>query len=106
MIKIEGENGIILNGVLDIIQERCGLKDRKETLKRVIDALKRDSMIYAVCDMIDWIDQELEIKQREEHPTTGDPDEHVHQYNSSGECEICGAIEYGSPLYREIYGGE
>lgn len=35
-----------------------------------------------------------------------EPDAHTCDYSAEGECKICGAIRYGSMLYREIYGGE
>ena len=97
MIKIEGENGIVLRNVLEKIQERCSLKNKKETLARTINALQRDGVILAVCDVID---QQLEIEQQ------ANADAHTCDYDLSGECKICGAIKRGSPLYREIYGGE
>ncbi len=100
MIKIEGENGIILKDILKCVQKRCGLKDEKETLKRVIDALQRDGVILTLCNMIEMIDKENSIIDAIE------ADAHTCNYNSRGECEICGAIQHGSPLYRELYGGE
>ena len=97
MIKIEGENGIVLTTVLKIIQERCSLTNKKEALARTINALQRDSVILTVCEIID---EQLEIEQSE------NADAHTCRFNARGECEICGAIKYNSPLHRELYGGE
>ena len=43
--------------------------------------------------------------ENEEHEfTSDDNDAHVHDYSPLGICSICGAIEYKSPAYCEIYG--
>lgn len=51
-------------------------------------------------------DNERIHAQKEAEDDYFDPDAHVCDYNWAGECQICGAIKYGSYLYRELYGGE
>lgn len=63
----------------------------------------------SVCSMID---QELakvldDLKEIEEEPCEDpDPDAHTCDYDEYGECKICGAIQYKSCLWYELYGGE
>ena len=50
-------------------------------------------------------DGEDEAPEVEEEPYE-DPDAHTHDYDEYGECKICGAIQYKSCLWFELYGGE
>ena len=52
------------------------------------------------------IEREQAERQAEEMAEMDDYDAHTCDYNWAGECQICGAIKYGSSLHRELYGGE
>ena len=50
---------------------------------------------------------EDEAPEVEEEPYEDpDPDAHTCDYDEYGECKICGAIQYKSCLWYELYGGE
>ena len=53
------------------------------------------------------VPSESEVEEEEEEPYEApDPDAHTHDYDEYGECKICGAIQYKSCLWFELYGGE
>ena len=55
------------------------------------------------------LEREAELERKklaDEMAAMDDYDAHTCDYNWAGECQICGAIKYGSYLYRELYGGE
>lgn len=71
-----------------------------------------DDLLNLIQSQVDLQDQTAMEKETEGEDDVDDeeydvdPDAHTCEYSAMGECQICGAIKYGSPLYRELYGGE
>lgn len=113
MIKIEGETGIMFDNLLNKVQKGFEFKTKKEALKVVVKTLCTTDVRIHLLDHIEQsqvkkfniASQELPKKEEDEYPEELN-DAHCCSYNADGMCEICGAIRYDSPLYREIYGGE